>query len=1407
MESALAAGCLQAVMSLLYPELAKFAAFQRERVARYDEEHGPPPSRRPRAVDPVDSSQPADVSCHLKFLRQHWHSHLRLLGLPPELPAVVQRALLYRNKVAHQSHMTSEQYATAVDTFQRLAELIECNNVVKEQMKAVVETMLKLGGREEPTQQVQEKQHVEEEEEEEEIWVELKLLGNDFFREKNYEEAIEAYSQGLEAAPHQAVLYGNRAMCHLRRKEFDLAREDAEDAMDEDGGENIKYFRLLSEALMGLREFDEAKEICDQGLQLEPADQTLLARQSKAEALAKEEKVRLEEDKKKREQQERAKLAAANAAAAVAAATGASKPAPEPEKPTKKKHKSKSKGRLKKSSPELELAPMINYQEVSPKLIEVHRLGSRQLEMYRQGMKFMVMAAETLLDVTDSIGEPGRGKLPLEQMVREGIANLHKAGEAGVAEAWFRLGVLYSSTLRKGIPITPDPHKKVEYFFKAAACRPFIQPPGTRVFPHQGVAEAENELGVCYRDGRPTSVLDSNPEKAFEFFLRSAKHDFPMGQYNVSVAYTIGFGTTVNAPAARLWASRAAQHGVPEAQQHFADLLERGFGGKRDSNQAREWALAASQSRLTGLMLKPDLSQSPDAIAEIFAAKSSGVKHGKDFWEFCNMYLNEDGFDHVDSDSSADESDDEVLNGLSYAPHPICSSDQLGQKDIFRPVSAVINAEIQVRAKAGSITAHKYLESEKLLTSAASFLAAGDVQSGLRDLKKADLMWERPKQVLTSSLSYPDLLSKALEEASVSLQLNPRDLDAAYIVGRWEVMSDEDIILHWKRCVKMHPSEASFHFYLGTAYLTIRSYEDAQLEMETALAIDRKAEWLYWLASPMVGMGLVDAARSVFEEYVALCAPDERFMPDAYYALGALAFKTFDSTMAIVYHELGQLAESVTIRFPAFYPRVLVNIPKETLRAGMKKNGYMESSVIANITAQTTVECGFCKCSIKPTQLLNHKMYKCPRRSVFCQECGAQMLFDDMQAHQQSSHPRRTKKKQAGKQHTSSASSLQVSASNANSRQENDAEDQQLVAPKFHFVGAILEISRGKNKPTVVTLQTVSGQRWTVRVTVSAVVSTVIEGAAVQNTMLVFWRHSPPLEMIDKRALIVPAANEVYGQDVAMYVLKCSAQTLSFELRELRQNTHVENGTLCSSCNCPPLGGSNLSVCGSCKAVKYCSRECQKIHWKRVHRFMCADAALLACCNSLSDDVTPSKRSARKNDTAVFVQQPAEEKPHDSSSENRIMLEILEDIVKTVNSGGDTDGSGSGDPHANEYYMLPSRTGAKILGSVRVVRRTDANGLKIKGLVAQFSVGYLTSVPTPLQQEDLHYFFQIPPHNPLQLKHQSMEVMLNRAKARSDDESGRGFRMEMEFPLATTPLPVLAELLNYLLTNTNLYLP
>ena len=91
-------------------------------------------------------------------------------------------------------------------------------------------------------------------------------------------KAINCYTRALDVNPDEAVLYSNRAICEIQLKQFDLARQDAECAIRLDR-KNVKFYRVLAEALMGLEAYEKALEACQQGLKLDPREATLLTRQ------------------------------------------------------------------------------------------------------------------------------------------------------------------------------------------------------------------------------------------------------------------------------------------------------------------------------------------------------------------------------------------------------------------------------------------------------------------------------------------------------------------------------------------------------------------------------------------------------------------------------------------------------------------------------------------------------------------------------------------------------------------------------------------------------------------------------------------------------------------------------------------------------------------------------------------------------------------------------------------------------------------------------------------------------------------------------------------------------------------------------------------------------------------------
>jgi tetratricopeptide (TPR) repeat protein len=110
---------------------------------------------------------------------------------------------------------------------------------------------------------------------------ELKSRAKGSLKNKNYPEAIELYTKGLELEPNSSVLFANRSMCHLGMGASSLALNDADKAIEYDASYVKAYYRKGA-ALMALKRYSESKDVFSQGLALSPEDKELQQQYNKA---------------------------------------------------------------------------------------------------------------------------------------------------------------------------------------------------------------------------------------------------------------------------------------------------------------------------------------------------------------------------------------------------------------------------------------------------------------------------------------------------------------------------------------------------------------------------------------------------------------------------------------------------------------------------------------------------------------------------------------------------------------------------------------------------------------------------------------------------------------------------------------------------------------------------------------------------------------------------------------------------------------------------------------------------------------------------------------------------------------------------------------------------------------------
>ena len=100
--------------------------------------------------------------------------------------------------------------------------------------------------------------------------------GNDFYKSKNYEAAIAAYSKAIAFDVGSAALLTNRAAAALMLLQYKEAIQDCDAALAIESDNSKAYFRKAT-ALKGLGKLNEAIAALNKGLEFDPRSTTALA--------------------------------------------------------------------------------------------------------------------------------------------------------------------------------------------------------------------------------------------------------------------------------------------------------------------------------------------------------------------------------------------------------------------------------------------------------------------------------------------------------------------------------------------------------------------------------------------------------------------------------------------------------------------------------------------------------------------------------------------------------------------------------------------------------------------------------------------------------------------------------------------------------------------------------------------------------------------------------------------------------------------------------------------------------------------------------------------------------------------------------------------------------------------------
>ncbi|KAG9457865.1 hypothetical protein H6P81_002373 [Aristolochia fimbriata] len=110
-----------------------------------------------------------------------------------------------------------------------------------------------------------------------------KELGNEYFKQKKFKQAIECYSRSIALSP-TAVAFANRAMAYLKIKRYEDAESDCTEALNLDD-RYVKAYSRRATARKELGKYKLAIEDSEFALRLEPNNQELNKQYSEAKEL------------------------------------------------------------------------------------------------------------------------------------------------------------------------------------------------------------------------------------------------------------------------------------------------------------------------------------------------------------------------------------------------------------------------------------------------------------------------------------------------------------------------------------------------------------------------------------------------------------------------------------------------------------------------------------------------------------------------------------------------------------------------------------------------------------------------------------------------------------------------------------------------------------------------------------------------------------------------------------------------------------------------------------------------------------------------------------------------------------------------------------------------------------------
>ncbi|MBQ8969644.1 MAG: SEL1-like repeat protein [Bacteroidaceae bacterium] len=209
----------------------------------------------------------------------------------------------------------------------------------------------------------------------------------------------------------------------------------------------------------------------------------------------------------------------------------------------------------------------------------------------------------------------GFGPLKVAAQKSDYIKNLTTKANQGDTSAQNNLGLCYRDG-KQGV--AQDYYQAAFWFSKAA---------------EQGYADAQNDLGVCYYNGQGVA---QDYSKAVYWYTKAAEQGNKYAQSNLGGCYQSGQGVAKDFSKAVYWYTKAAEQGNAWSQYNLGNCYEYGVGVRQDYSQVKKWYTKAAANGNTDAKKRIEGLQERKLKSQGYSDVTVLKKNGSTYYKVCN---------------------------------------------------------------------------------------------------------------------------------------------------------------------------------------------------------------------------------------------------------------------------------------------------------------------------------------------------------------------------------------------------------------------------------------------------------------------------------------------------------------------------------------------------------------------------------------------------------------------------------------------------------------------------------------------------------------------------------------------------------------------------------------------------